>query len=406
MLVPRQRRAAVLDLLLGEPSATCGEELTAAVAELYAAHPAHPLSTPPRTAASRLTGQQISARLAELAEAAEHADAATAAGHRARWDRIVEAARLVDGLGSEGAPLIGPPRVPGPTTGLRAAKRRRPPRKPIERICMEGITLHGPADGEGPPRRYGPVSRVAVLSDIHGNVPALRAVLAEPEVRAAELVVLCGDLTWGPEPQQTYELLAGLGDRAVGVRGNADRYAAEIAAGVREPAAERESWIPARHSQEAAAFLARLPFSLVVDVDGLGPVRFCHGSPRSDHELVTPGTPASRFAELAAAVAESTIVTGHTHLQFDRVVAGKRSVNPGSVGLPFHEGRSARRTGPCWVLTSSCGRPATTRRKRWHGHRPPATRAASVSSAPCSGRPRRLRSSPTRRPEFSPIDAE
>ncbi|MFC5906269.1 metallophosphoesterase family protein [Streptacidiphilus monticola] len=203
---------------------------------------------------------------------------------------------------------------------------------------MEGITLHGPADGEGPPRRYGPVSRVAVLSDIHGNVPALRAVLAEPEVRAAELVVLCGDLTWGPEPQQTYELLAGLGDRAVGVRGNADRYAAEIAAGVREPAAERESWIPARHSQEAAAFLARLPFSLVVDVDGLGPVRFCHGSPRSDHELVTPGTPASRFAELAAAVAESTIVTGHTHLQFDRVVAGKRSVNPGSVGLPFHEG--------------------------------------------------------------------
>ncbi|MFC5906268.1 hypothetical protein [Streptacidiphilus monticola] len=109
VLVPRQRRAAVLDLLLGEPSATCGEELTAAVAELYAAHPAHPLSTPPRTAASRLTGQQISARLAELAEAAEHADAATAAGHRARWDRIVEAARLVDGLGSEGAPLIGPP---------------------------------------------------------------------------------------------------------------------------------------------------------------------------------------------------------------------------------------------------------------------------------------------------------
>jgi putative phosphoesterase len=205
---------------------------------------------------------------------------------------------------------------------------------------MEGVTFHGPADGEGPARRYGPVGSVAVLSDIHGNVSALAAVLAEPEVREAELVVLCGDLTWGPEPQETYELLAALGERALAVRGNADRYAAEIAAGGRVPSTERESWIPARHAPQAAAYLAGLPFSLVVEVETLGSVLFCHGSPRSDHELITPGTPEARFADLAAGVAAPTVVSGHTHLQFDRAVAGRRSVNPGSVGLPFHEGEA------------------------------------------------------------------
>lgn len=94
----------------------------------------------------------------------------------------------------------------------------------------------------------------------------------------------------------------------------------------------------AQHSAASTEFVAGFPFSLVVEVTGLGAVRFCHGSPRSDTEVVTPGTPADRFAELAAGVAEPTLVTGHTHLQFDRAVAGRRSVNPGSVGLPYHDG--------------------------------------------------------------------
>jgi hypothetical protein len=79
-------------------------------------------------------------------------------------------------------------------------------------------------------------------------------------------------------------------------------------------------------------------FSVVVDVTGLGPVRFCHGSPRSDTELITVGTSADRFAELASGIHERVLITGHTHLQFDRRVAGLRSVNPGSVGLSYHIG--------------------------------------------------------------------
>ncbi|WP_157596880.1 metallophosphoesterase family protein [Streptacidiphilus rugosus] len=199
---------------------------------------------------------------------------------------------------------------------------------------------HGPAAWEGPPRRHGPVARVAVLSDVHANVTALESVLAEPDVRAADLLVFCGDITWGPEPERTHALIAALGDRALAVRGNGDRFAAEIAAGVREPGSPRERWIPARHSAAATRFVAGLPFSLLVEIETLGPVLFCHGSPRSDNELVTPATPADRFAALAASAPAGarTIVTGHTHLQFDRAVAGLRSVNPGSVGLPFHRG--------------------------------------------------------------------
>ncbi|WP_329320011.1 metallophosphoesterase family protein [Streptomyces sp. NBC_01262] len=202
-----------------------------------------------------------------------------------------------------------------------------------------GTTFYGPASWEGPPRRHGPVARVAALSDVHGNIPALEAVLAEPDVAGADLIVLCGDLTWGPEPQQTYERIAALGERALCVRGNGDRYTMEIAAGTTAPAAPRQSWIPAQHSPDAMAFLARVPFSLLVEVHGLGPVLFCHGSPRSDHELVTPATPSARFAELAGSLDAPTLVTGHTHLQFDRAVAGHRSVGPGSVGLPYHHGQ-------------------------------------------------------------------
>ncbi|MGW0970731.1 metallophosphoesterase family protein [Streptomyces sp. NPDC002516] len=220
------------------------------------------------------------------------------------------------------------------------------------------VELHGPANWEGPPRRYGPVARVAVLSDVHANIPAFEAVLAEPDVVAADFVVLCGDLTWGPQPQETYERIVGLGERALCVRGNGDRYAARIGTAVRVADTPRQAWIVERHSPEAIAFLDRLPFALVVEIGGLGPVHFCHGSPRSDHELVTPGTPSERFAELSAAIDARVLVTGHAHLQFDRTVAGLRSVNPGSVGLPYHTGDPGT---AYWALLGSDVQLRTTR---------------------------------------------
>ena len=212
-------------------------------------------------------------------------------------------------------------------------------------------SLHGPAAWEDATPRFGPVDRVAALSDVHGNVPALEAVLADIEASGVDLVVFCGDLTWGPEPSRTAELVAALGDRAVCVRGNGDRMVGELLAG--KPATTpREHWVPEHHSPEAAKFIGGFHFNAVVEIAGLGSVRFCHGSPRSDNELITPGTPQDRFRELATGIDERILVTGHSHLQFDRIVpdgdgGGWRSVNPGSVGLPYHD---ADPGFACWAL--------------------------------------------------------
>jgi predicted phosphodiesterase len=101
----------------------------------------------------------------------------------------------------------------------------------------------------------------------------------------------------------------------------------------------------AHHDQHLRDFLATFEDNVVLEVDGLGPVRFCHGSPRSDEECVTPETPEERVREFSAGVDERVIVTAHVHIQFDREVAGVRSLNAGSVGLPY-EGRQ----GAYWAL--------------------------------------------------------
>ena len=166
----------------------------------------------------------------------------------------------------------------------------------------------------------------------------MAAVLVELEREQPDLIVFGGDLTWGPLPEETFSLAASLEARFV--RGNADRAVLENVSST-----EREKWMQAHHTPEMRDFLAGFEEHVVVDVDGLGPVRFCHGSPRSDEECVTPETPESRVRELSAGVDERLIVTAHVHIQFDREVAGIRSVNAGSVGLPY-EGRP----GAYWAL--------------------------------------------------------
>jgi putative phosphoesterase len=182
------------------------------------------------------------------------------------------------------------------------------------------------------------LKQVAVLSDVHGNAPALEAVLAEVEQAKADLIVFGGDLTWGPLPAETFELVRDLGARFV--RGNADRAVLE---NVSET--EREQWMQAHHTDEMRELLASFEEQVVIEVDGLGPVRLCHGSPRTDEECVTPETPEERVREFSEGVDERVIVTAHVHIQFDREVAGIRSVNAGSVGLPY-EGRP----GAYWAM--------------------------------------------------------
>ena len=173
--------------------------------------------------------------------------------------------------------------------------------------------------------------RVAVLCDVHGCLVPLEAVLYEVERESADTIVLGGDSVAGPRPAETLARLRELGDRALWLRGNADREPGE--------------WVSGQLSAADLEFLATLPDVQRLDVDGLGPTLFCHGSPRSDEEILTAVTPTERLREILADVRERVVVCGHTHHQFDRDVDRWRVLNAGSVGMAY-EGRP----GAHWAL--------------------------------------------------------
>jgi len=165
--------------------------------------------------------------------------------------------------------------------------------------------------------------KVAALYDVHGNLPALEAALAGVERDNVDLVVFGGDLFWGAWPSETLELARSLGDRARFILGNTDRSALT---GVEESA----RWTQERLNAEQRAFVLAWPETLALDG-----VRYCHATPRSDTEVVLPTSSEQRWAEVLDGVEEQVVVCGHTHLQYDEVHAGRRVVNPGSVGNPI-----------------------------------------------------------------------
>lgn len=179
--------------------------------------------------------------------------------------------------------------------------------------------------------------RIAALYDIHGNLPALEAVLAELEADDPEVVLVGGDLVAGPHPAECLDLLRSLERRVEFVRGNADR---EVVAGGEED----RNWCLARLGPERAAFVSEWPLTVREEVEGLGRVLFCHATPESDEAFLTPATPDDAVAETLAGADADVVVYGHIHVQYERGET-PRLVNPGSVGWP-HEGRR----GAYWAL--------------------------------------------------------
>jgi putative phosphoesterase len=180
-------------------------------------------------------------------------------------------------------------------------------------------------------------TRVAVLADIHANPPALEAVLADVYEAGADTIVLLGDIALGPMPAQTLDRLAELGERAVWVHGNCERELIAAFDGDQTPGPDDESAIAAAAlmGREHRDRLDRLPLTVTLDIDELGPALFCHASPRRDDEMLLVDSPQQHWAEALADVKAATVVCGHTHMQFDRLAAGHRVVNPGSVGMPY-----------------------------------------------------------------------
>jgi diadenosine tetraphosphatase ApaH/serine/threonine PP2A family protein phosphatase len=164
------------------------------------------------------------------------------------------------------------------------------------------------------------VVTVAALYDVHGNFPALEAVLADAE--GADAFVFGGDLIWGAWPRECLDLALSLGDRAHFVLGNTDRFA-------QTATDDSSTWVRERLTAKHREAVLAWPQTLVLDG-----ALYCHATPRSDEEIVLPVSSESRWAEVLSGVDEPVVVCGHTHVQYDEVHAGHRVVNPGSVGNP------------------------------------------------------------------------
>jgi putative phosphoesterase len=191
------------------------------------------------------------------------------------------------------------------------------------------------------------VTSVAVLSDVHGVLPVLDAVLAEPEVQVADLVVVTGDHASGPQPVAVLDRLLSLGDRVVLVRGNADRELVALVRGeVIDIPDEVTPWAASQLLPEHVDLLAGLPHPVTLEIEGFGPVLFCHGTPRDDEEVVLVDSRLERWAEIFARLPAEvqTIVCGHTHMPFVRLADRRLVINPGSVGMPYG------RAGGHWAL--------------------------------------------------------
>ena len=178
---------------------------------------------------------------------------------------------------------------------------------------------------------------IATLYDVHGNLRALEAVLREVPDNAT--IVVGGDVAaGGAQPSETLERLRSLGDRVLWLRGNADRELTPGEPGLAPPGVLDAT--RAALTDEQIAFLHALPPTVQI-----GRVLFCHATPRNDIDIFTERTPEERIASLFADVDADVIVCGHTHMQFDRTIAGKRVINSGSVGMPYED-----EPGAYWTL--------------------------------------------------------
>jgi predicted phosphodiesterase len=183
--------------------------------------------------------------------------------------------------------------------------------------------------------------RVAVLSDIHGNLPALEAVLAEVEAAEVDAVVCTGDVVGGPFSAEAFDRMVGLPSVRF-VRGNADRFVVE---GTDEYGHDWEAE-RRRLGHERVSVVATWPLTFELELDGLGRTLFFHAIPTADEPVFTRITPDEDLATLLGDVAAELLVCGHTHVQFDRRLrGGPRIVNAGSVGMAY-EGRQ----GAFWAL--------------------------------------------------------
>ncbi|OZC01711.1 metallophosphoesterase family protein [Rubricoccus marinus] len=189
--------------------------------------------------------------------------------------------------------------------------------------------------------------RTAALYDIHGNLPALEAVLADVQAEGIERVIVGGDVIAGPFPAASLRALRALPVPTLFIRGNAESETLRAAAGqppggFSERADGEARWLAETLSPDDLRWITSWP--LAVEIESPGRVLFCHATPESDSRVFTSRTPEAAIAPAFVGVDCPTVVCGHTHLPFDRRIAGRRVINAGSVGMPFGQ------TGADWLV--------------------------------------------------------
>jgi predicted phosphodiesterase len=187
--------------------------------------------------------------------------------------------------------------------------------------------------------------RIAVISDIHGNRPALDAVLAEIEQEQVDRLVCLGDVAVGPQPSAALERIAETGCPVI--MGNWDAaflngmpdMAGELGKMLVQQAAWSSEQLSDSERDLIRGFVPSLELSLGDGVDAL----FFHGSPRAFDDLILANTPTEYLDEMFDGVAATVMVGGHTHFQLFRGHRDVVVVNPGAVGLPFRSDPAGER---------------------------------------------------------------
>ena len=193
------------------------------------------------------------------------------------------------------------------------------------------------------------MTRVAAIYDIHGNLPALEAVLRDIRDADVQHLVVGGDLVPGPMAHEALACIQSLDCPVSCIQGNGEVAVLEQLAGTFSEALPLQARASIRATAQAltpddVSVLAQWPMSLSLKIDGIGDVLFCHGTPRHYNEIFTIATPDAALLPLFDPLDVPLVVCGHTHMPFDRIVGRTRVVNAGSVGMPFGT------TGADWLL--------------------------------------------------------
>ena len=182
--------------------------------------------------------------------------------------------------------------------------------------------------------------KIAALYDIHANLPALEAVLAEISRLHVDLVIVGGDVVAGPLPNASLAALRDISIETQFIRGNVEsellRLLAGQAPGGLSPRADQEAvWLDGVLSAENKQFVGTWLQSFTMTGDEFGRILFCHATPTSDIRVFTERTPDAQMPADFGSTDANLVICGHTHMQFDRQFGDVRIVNAGSVGMPF-----------------------------------------------------------------------